>query len=342
MKRNKCHALVVIGYIIPSLFLTQIAIGHESRPAYLQLTEIKPNFFQWIWNVPSATVKPAPIELQFHQPFGAALQLSRQTFASYQLSKGQVSLNTGVDRPAKISFLGLQATQRDVIVRVSWLNGLSSVQVIKAQSARFLFEKPADKWRVVLQYVLMGTEHILHGYDHLLFIVMLLLLSCNRAQLFILISYFTVAHSITLVLLTLNWLSVAAAPIEAVISLSIMFLAKEVISVNQGSISLTGKKLAVMVLCFGLLHGMGFAAAINDIGLPVDDKLWAVLAFNIGVEVGQIGFILALIGGGVLVKTLAARCCVVVSEPAQKKCLSTQAYLVGGGAAFWFVERLLS
>ncbi len=144
-------------------------------------------------------------------------------------------------------------------------------------------------------YFVLGVEHILLGIDHLLFVLGLLLLVGSPKRLIVTVTAFTVAHSITLAAATLGFVHVPQAPVEAVIALSVMFVAAEILRAAQGRASLTARAPWLVAFVFGLLHGLGFAGALREVGLPQTDIPLALLFFNVGVEVGQLAFIAAVV-----------------------------------------------
>jgi hydrogenase/urease accessory protein HupE len=180
-------------------------------------------------------------------------------------------------------------------------------------------------WQVAGDYTALGVDHILSGYDHLTFVLALLLIVSGARRLLVTVTSFTLAHSITLAAATLGVMWVPGPPIEATISLSILFLASELVKVNRGQSSLTARYPWIVAFTFGLLHGFGFAGALNDIGLPQNEIALALLMFNVGVELGQLMFIAAI-----LVLLMALR--KVRSE--------WPAWGIGGIAAFWFIDRV--
>jgi len=188
----------------------------------------------------------------------------------------------------------------------------------------------------MITYIELGFEHILIGLDHLLFVACLVYISGSRKKLFFTITGFTLAHSITLFLSASNIVTIPIAPVEAVIALSIIFLAWEIAKNRQQSLSL---RYPVLVSSsFGLLHGFGFAAVLSDIGLPETERLMALLSFNIGVELGQLAFVLALF---ILVKLASWLYLWMQDKPLTLPMLRLPiSYLCGITATFWFIQRL--
>jgi hydrogenase/urease accessory protein HupE len=183
-------------------------------------------------------------------------------------------------------------------------------------------------------YLMHGIEHILFGFDHLLFVLALILIVPDRRMLVWTITAFTLAHSITLSLATLELVHVPGPPVEAGIALSIMLLACEIVRSQRGQSSLTTKCPWVVAFAFGLLHGLGFASALVDIGLPSGDVPLALFAFNVGVEIGQLAFIAAVLAAMALARRIG------IAARVERQAVSVATYAIGILAAFWFIERL--
>jgi hypothetical protein len=184
----------------------------------------------------------------------------------------------------------------------------------------------------VLGYLRLGVEHILFGIDHLLFVLGLILLVGGLGPLMKTITAFTLAHSITLGLATLGVVRIPQAPVEAVIALSIVFLAAELVRQGRGETGLTARRPWLVAFAFGLLHGLGFAGALSDVGLPPGDVPSALLLFNVGVEAGQLAFVVAALALVRAVQSLPA--------PAWRRLEGVSAYAIGSLAAFWVMQRI--
>jgi hypothetical protein len=180
----------------------------------------------------------------------------------------------------------------------------------------------------------MGTIHILEGADHLLFVFALLLIVTGLMSLFKAITAFTVAHSITLGLATLGMIHLPPAPTEAIIALSIVFLAGEIIHKRQGRMGITERWPWVIAFVFGLFHGLGFAGALSEIGLPQHEVPLALLMFNVGVETGQLLFIAVVLSLMTVLKRLPLRL--------PQESWRLVPYSIGGLAAYWTVDRVMS
>ena len=192
-----------------------------------------------------------------------------------------------------------------------------------------------NPYSIAKQYSLFGMSHILEGYDHLLFLACLIFIAGTGRKILITITGFTIAHSITLVLSALNLVTVPIPPVEAAIALSIVFLATEI--AKEPRDTLTYKYPVAVSVCFGLLHGLGFASVLKQIGLPQTELTTSLLFFNIGVEIGQVIFVLLII---VLFKLLLA--ITKISKENVFKFEKPAAYIVGSLAALWMFQRIYS
>ena len=191
---------------------------------------------------------------------------------------------------------GLAGTKIDVLVRMENADGVTQTTRLLPASPSFTVEAAPSPWRVSATYLVLGIEHILLGIDHLLFVLALVLLVKGWKRLVGTITAFTVAHSITLAAATLGFVHVPGPPVEACIALSIVFVAAEIIRGRQGQPGLTERAPWVVAFTFGLLHGLGFAGALNEVGLPAQAIPLALLFFNVGVEIGQLAFIALVVG----------------------------------------------
>ncbi|MEM6577512.1 MAG: HupE/UreJ family protein [Pseudomonadota bacterium] len=225
------------------------------------------------------------------------------------------------------------------LLTVQWLDQEPVTRLARREGAEIvvpLAEWQAGSgsvWRAASRYTVLGTEHILMGLDHLLFVLALLFVVQGKWKLVKTITAFTVAHSITLALATLGYISLPSAPVEAAIALSIVFLATEIIQHERGQSSLTFRKPWLVAFAFGLLHGLGFAGALSDIGLPPPEVPIALLFFNIGVEIGQLIFVAAILFLGWTLRTL------VQSDKAMLRARQVVVYMVGTAAMYWCIER---
>lgn len=227
-----------------------------------------------------------------------------------------------------ITIINLEKTITEVMLKYTSQNSEYSVRLTPSQPS-YTFKQSPSSWQTVQSYTQFGIEHILEGYDHLLFVLCLLLIASTLKKLLWAITGFTLAHSITLVLSTLNIVQLPIVVVEAVIALSIVFLATEIAKNNTNSLSY--RYPVAVSSSFGLLHGFGFASVLLELGLPQNDQFLALAFFNVGVEIGQVLFIasaLLIIG---FIKWLVDI----------RKHYKINAYLIGSVASMWFIERVL-
>ena len=234
----------------------------------------------------------------------------------------------------ELSIAGLRTTLVDVLVRLQLSDGTSHSYLLRPEAPSVVLgaEEDGGPSLPVSGYLLLGVEHILWGIDHLLFVLALLLIVRGRWLLVKTITAFTLAHSITLALATLGVVRFPSASIEAVIALSIVFLASELLRLERGGESLTARQPWIPAFAFGLLHGFGFAGALAEIGLPQGQIPAALFLFNVGVELGQLAFVAVAGTLFLAVKRLLA------VPPVWVRALP--AYGIGSVAAFWVIERV--
>jgi enamine deaminase RidA (YjgF/YER057c/UK114 family) len=230
--------------------------------------------------------------------------------------------------------VGLQGTITDVLVRVALRDGTGSTTLVRPSQPWVEIAGASGPLSVTQAYLTHGIEHILFGFDHLLFVLALVLIVRSRRVLFLTITAFTVAHSVTLALATLGVVHVPGQPVEAAIALSILLLATEIVHLARGEIGLTARWPWVVAFTFGLLHGFGFASALSDIGLPQGDIPLALFAFNVGVACGQLAFVAVVSSLATLPRRLR------LGVRVERYALGAARYAIGTLAAFWFFERL--
>jgi len=312
-------------------FLSQ-AFAHESQPGLLQLTQQDTHRYEVIWRAPIYYGKPHPASLQLPANWKTIGHPTTRQLSDSALHKRVVEIDTPSIQGSVIRLPGLEATITDVLVRVEFVDGTHFSTILKPDQPWVSIEGQRSAWQVAWDYTLLGIEHILSGIDHLLFVLALLLIVSGVKRLVFTVTSFTLAHSITLAAATLGWVWVPGPPVEAVIALSILFLASELMKVNRGESSLTATYPWLVAFTFGLLHGFGFAGALSEVGLPQNEIPLALLMFNVGVEMGQLMFIVAMLA---LIRVLHH---INVNWP--KWVYQLPAYGIGSAAAFWFVQRV--
>jgi hydrogenase/urease accessory protein HupE len=314
------------------LLICQRVSAHEVRPAYFQLTQITDSTYNLLWKVPArgeSITKLYPVLPKSWE----ATQLESTLLADNLLRIYEIKSN-GIINGKSIYFEGLEKTIQDVLVKIELKNGESYTEIIKPNKPIFLIPTTSSSLNVFRTYTYFGIEHIWLGIDHLLFVFALVLITTGTWKMVKTITAFTIAHSITLSLAVLGFVKFPSAPVEAVISLSIIFLALELIRLQQGKQVTTAKYPWIVAFTFGLLHGFGFAGALSEIGLPQTDIPMALASFNIGVELGQIVFVLLIVA---MLKAIKA---IPYKQPVWLK--KVPAYMIGSIAAMWTIERVLS
>lgn len=226
------------------------------------------------------------------------------------------------------------------IITMQFVGGEQQVLVLPPNKSLVVIPDEADEWQVLQRYTMLGIEHIWAGIDHLLFVVCLLFVTAQTRKIWITITGFTIAHSITLALSALHVISLQIPPIEATIALSIVFLCYEIIHYHDDRMSLAYRYPILVSSSFGLLHGLGFAAVLSDIGLPNNHQLFALLFFNLGVEIGQILFIVSIFLLVSIIRLLFSKMDIKVKEKVLGYGLRAIVYFVGSVASFWMFDRL--
>jgi hydrogenase/urease accessory protein HupE len=310
------------------------AVAHRLSPAYFGLTETAQNTFDVQWKVSISGGLAAVLEPRV--PDGCSLTEGVRTSVldDVRLQHGALTCPDGLGGKT-FTVDGLEQTQTDVLLRIDYLDGTASNQRLTPDAPAVTIAERPGALEIVSTYLVLGVEHILLGVDHLLFVLALLLLVNGIGRLVATVTAFTVAHSITLGAATLGLVHVPSAPVEAVIALSILFLASELARRRAGdATSFAQRSPWVVAFTFGLLHGFGFAGALSEVGMPQQAVPLALLNFNVGVELGQLLFIAAVFGFAWLVRLSAVRLPAVWPRAV--------AYGVGSVAAFWVVERTIA
>jgi len=310
------------------------ADADEIRPALLDIKEQTTGLFAVTWKVP--TRGDRVLAITPHLPDGLEL-LGSPTFQDLSGARIEHATykNNGESLTGQtVAIDGLAALQTDVLLLIQLQDGTQHTAILRPGSPEFTIPLEASKLEVASDYWRMGTVHILEGVDHLLFVLALLLIVTGFGQLLKAVTAFTVAHSVTLALATLGVVHVPAVPTEAIIALSILFLATEIVHKHDGRISLTERYPWVIAFVFGLFHGLGFAGALSEIGVPQHEVPLALLTFNVGVETGQLLFIAAVVSLMGLLRRLPLH--------APRGAWRVLPYSIGGLAAFWTIERVAS
>lgn len=307
------------------------AAADTLRPGYVEFTQVTARDWHLIWRLPvQADLTP---HIRPALPSGCTIAQApeRQMTSAALVSRARVHC-AGSVAGGRIGMRGLELAQTDIIVRVAPQGRpVQTLRLSPAQPMATIAAKPG-RWQVATSYFWVGVEHIVFGYDHLLFVLAFVLLLDGVWRVAAAVTAFTVAHSLTLVGTTLGFIGLPAAPVESVIALSIMFLAVEILKKTPGAPRLSERAPWIVAFAFGLLHGFGFAGALSAIGLPEGEVPMALFAFNVGVEAGQIVIVLSAAAMLALLRRFAA----VAQTPVVRLC----AYAIGTIAGVWFVERM--
>ena len=324
MPRFRRVALALVG-----LLLAGTAAAHETRPGYLEIRETAPDHYDILWKRPVGGEVPVDLVPVFPDactdPGGARLQQG----------SGAAILRIALDcegglRGQTVGVEGLAGSITDVLLRVVHADGVEETHLLRPTSPTAVIGGVTG-WARITSYLRLGIQHILLGVDHLLFVLGLLLIVGNRRTLVKTITAFTVAHSITLGIATLGYASAPILPLNAVIALSILFLGPEIVRARRGGTSLTIRHPWVVAFAFGLLHGFGFATGLTELGLPRQEIPLALFLFNVGVEIGQLGFVALVL--------LLERSFRVLEIVWPRPVRAIPAYTVGTLGAFWFLQR---
>lgn len=323
------------GLLLAWLWLSAGTVAaDEFKPAYLQLSQVDANTYEVLWKLP-ARDEQTTLQLRPVFPEGTrALTPQRSAYASgIAVQRWRLSRAGGLDG-LSIGFDGLPESGMDVLVRVVRSDGSEQVGRVLPMDPVFTVQPSRGRFEVVLTYTWIGIEHILLGFDHLLFVLALVMIVRSTRMLLLTITAFTVAHSITLSLATLGMLRIPGPPVEAIIALSIVLVAAEILRMRRGHQGLAARKPWLVAFAFGLLHGLGFAGALAEVGLPANAVPLALLFFNVGVEIGQLAFIAAVL--------LLYRALDRWAGPRVQlaRWAPVPAYAIGGIAAFWTLERI--
>jgi hydrogenase/urease accessory protein HupE len=314
------------------LLLTASGVAaHELRPAYLEITETDPENYAVLWKVPAQGEFRLSLHVRLPQDCSETSPVVTSNIDAAATSRWGVRCAGGLAGKT-ISIDGLVGTYTDALARIVRADGTVQTARLTPDLPDLLVTATPTAGDTAWTYFVLGVQHIMLGLDHLLFVLVLLLLIRNTRTLVATITAFTVAHSITLACAALGIARAPQAPIEALVALSIVLVASEIIRQHRGRGELSSRYPWIIAFLFGLLHGFGFGGALREIGLPQKDVPLALLTFNLGVEAGQLIFVaLALLAIASLKLLLA-----IHSE--RPRFLT--AYLVGAVSAVWFVQRV--
>lgn len=320
------------------LSFASLAGAHDSRPNFVEIIETAPNVFSVQWKIPATVPDAALPTIRMPESCTTDARLAvQQAGGAYQgrlvyacpggLSGQTVGLEFPVINPSLSS-----------LFQVRLANGEQYVKILRPEEDSWTVPDAEKKLAVAGQYTLLGIEHIWIGIDHLLFVTCLLLIARTARKVLVTITGFTLAHSVTLFLSALDLIRIPTPPVEAAIALSVVFLAWEI--AKNDKTQLTFRYPVAVSASFGLLHGFGFAAVLRDIGLPQTALPTALLFFNVGVEIGQILFLLTLVALFFAARPLLKRLISAQDELHWDWLTTPASYVIGSIASYWLIERI--
>jgi len=329
--RAACSALVALTASLllaaASALAPTAASAHPLAPALLALTEEAGGRVAVTWKrsalrVPGSDLQPIlpadcpPIEATRVDEDGSAM------VARWAIDCGEAGL---VGRTIRIDDRG--PAKIDTLVRIELADGRKLQRVLRRAEPSMVVPERTTRLTVFSDYLKIGFEHILSGADHLLFVFGLFLLCAGFAPLAKTVTAFTVGHSITLSLAALGYARLPSGPIEVLIAASVLALAVD-LARDADRPTFMRRFPWPMALVFGLLHGLGFAGALREVGLPDGEIPMALFSFNVGIELGQLAFVFALLALAPIAKRIPL--------PLPRR---VAVYAMGSLAAFWMIER---
>jgi hydrogenase/urease accessory protein HupE len=313
------------------LFVTVPVFAHELRPAYLEVHEENAGEFRVLWKTPMRGEMRLALSPAFS---GRTASLTPVTTRHTDNAAVQTWRLQAIEplRGQSVRIAGLEGTMTDALVRIEFADGTTWTQRLTPGQPAAVIPARASGFTVAGVYLQLGVEHILTGIDHLLFVLALLLITRGGWRLVKTVSAFTLSHSITLTAATLGFVHVPQRPVEAVIALSIVFVAVEIVHLHAGREGVTARAPWVVAFTFGLLHGLGFAGGLSEVGLPAGHIPTALLFFSVGVETGHLLFVAAMLS----LIALWRRVGFSVPRWAER----VPPYAIGSVAMFWVLQRI--
>jgi hydrogenase/urease accessory protein HupE len=321
--------------------LAQPARSDELRPGYLELRQTDPSTYSLLFKIP-ARGEDLRLAVYVNLPEDTLdIGAPRVLFGDGAYVERRTIRRDGGLAGHAITIEGLSATSTDVLVHIETLAGaIQTERRLSPTRTAFVVQAAPGAGEIATTYLRLGVEHILFGFDHLLFVLALVILVRGWRRVAVTVTAFTIAHSITLAAATLGFVNVPRPPVEATIALSIMLVSVEILNARNGKPGLTARLPWLAAFSFGLLHGFGFAGALAEVGLPQHAIPLALLFFNVGVEIGQLVFVAAVLGLMWLMRQAALQ----LLEPdfagqTFDRLDVAAAYGIGIIAAYWLIER---
>ena len=329
--------LVLIATLTSIVGFCTVSYGHALQPGFLELRLVDTDQYSVLWKKPAIRDEPMAISAVLPENCDQVTPPQTVWDGMAYLARWTANCAGGIEG-GEIRIDGLDQTSTDVLVRFEFTDGTVESRRLTPEDSSFTIPVIPSRFEVVRTYLVLGFNHILEGIDHLMFVLALLILVKGMRRLVVTVTAFTLAHSLTLVGATLGLVKIPGPPVEAAIALSIMFVASEIMHSRSGNSGLTEKYPWVVAFIFGLLHGLGFAGALAQIGLPQSSIPIALLFFNVGVEIGQLFFIACAFSILALSGAIISR----ISIPRMAWVSNVPPYLIGSAAAFWTIQRLVN
>jgi hydrogenase/urease accessory protein HupE len=323
---------LVAGLVLALALEAARVSAHEARPAYLEIKETAPGRLSVLWRTPVLAGMRLPVALKLPGGVKNVKEPTVEELADSLVERHWLDAGPDGLSGKRIEFPGLQLTITDVLIHVEMLDGRTWTTIAHPSQPWVEMAASQTTLEVAETYVVQGIRHILFGADHMLFVLGLLLIVRDRWMLLKTVTAFTAAHSLTLAVATLGYASVPVLPLNAAIALSILFLGPEIVRSWRGETSFTIRHPWVVAFAFGLLHGFGFASALTGAGLPRHELPLALVSFNVGVEMGQIGFVALVVALEQSFHVLEVR------WPGWVQALP--GYTVGSLGAYWTIQRV--
>ena len=331
---------LLVIFAVLAVLVAQPTRSDELRPGYLELRQISAGTYSLLFKIP-ARGEDLRLAIYVNLPEGTQdAGAPRALFNDGAYVERRIVRRDGGLVGQAVSIDGLSATSTDVLVRVESLAGAIQTERLSPTRTAFVVQATPAAGEVAATYLRLGVEHILFGFDHLLFVLALVILVGEWRRVAVTVTAFTIAHSITLAAATLGFVNVPGPPVEATIAISIVLVAVEILNARHGKPSLTTRLPWLVAFSFGLLHGFGFAGALAEVGLPQHAIPVALLFFNLGVEVGQLVFVAAVLSSLWLLRHAALQLLgLALIQRIFARLDNIVAYAIGIVAAYWLVER---
>lgn len=331
-KRNKNFQQIFSACLLAALCLTsKVVFAHPLAPSLLEITETAPGRAEVTWKIPTTQVPGEILKPVFPDNCHRDGERNVQTLGPARIERWNLVCQAPFVG-SRFGVVGISSSKANVILRLNLLDGRRYQRVLDAEQAGFFVPERERFSAVFTNYFWLGIKHILGGWDHLLFVFGLVLLVKGRRNILWTLTAFTLGHSVTLALATLGLVHIPPAPVEALIALSIVALAVELLRDQKSHPTFFHRYPWLMAGGFGLLHGLGFAGALAQVGLPEGEIPNALVSFNLGIESGQLLFVAVLFCFGWLARRFPL--------PRMTQRTVVSAYFIGSLASFWFFERL--